>query len=155
MDWTLVPLLAIVCAAARSDLRHLRIPNSHVLVVLALFVLTAPFLPGWSELGARLLAAAIAFAVGFVLFVLRLFGGGDVKMLPAILLMVPSDNQLVFLQLFAGSLLVTSLGALALQRLPAAQRLGWQSVRTAGHVPVGVAMAGAVALLALVRLGPL
>ena len=145
----LLAVLPIILASAASDLRALIIPNSHVLTALALFLLAAPFLLAWPEILSRLITASITFAAGFVLFILRLFGGGDVKMMPVLLLFVPSTSLVQFLQLFAISLLIVSLGALMLQAAPVAKRLGWESTRMKRHVPVGVAMALSVALLAL------
>lgn len=151
---TLLALQAILVASTVSDLRHLRIPNTHVLLVIALFVVSAPLVLTWPEFASRILAAAIAFGIGFVLFALRLFGGGDVKMMAALLLLVPSAELVLFLRLFAVALLASSLAMLALQRLPAGQRPGWDSVRSAGHVPVGVSMALAVGLLLVFAEGP-
>lgn len=71
--------------------------NLHVLAVLCVFDV-APFLPSWSELALRLTAAALAFAAGFVLFALRMLGGGDVKMMAAVFLLVPASDNLLFLQ---------------------------------------------------------
>jgi prepilin peptidase CpaA len=149
----LLPALAVLVASAVSDLRHLRIPNSHVLLVLAIFVVTAPLVLTLPELGIRLLGAAIAFGIGFVLFALRLFGGGDVKMLSVVLLLVPSADVVLFLRLFAGALLISSLGMVVLQRAAVGDRLGWESFRRRGHVPVGVSIA--IAAICLVALAPL
>lgn len=148
----LLALIPVVTASAVTDLRQLRIPNSHVLLALGLFVLAAPFALDWPELSQRLLAGAITFAIGFVLFALRLFGGGDVKMMPVLMLFIPSQELVLFLRLFAPALLVVSLGALVLQSAPIFRGLGWESVRARRHVPVGVAMAVSVILLALVIL---
>lgn len=148
----LVGMLPILAASAISDLRHLRIPNSHVLMVLCVFAACVPFLPSWSELGLRLLAAGLAFASGFVLFAVRMFGGGDVKMMAAVFLLVPSADAVIFLQIFSASLLATSIGIMLLQRLPAGWRPSWQSAQLQDHVPVGVAIASSVALLCLYRL---
>jgi prepilin peptidase CpaA len=145
----LLPAIAVLAASASSDLRYLRIPNSHVLLMLGIFVVTAPFVLTLPELGTRLLAASIAFGVGFVLFALRMFGGGDVKMLSALLLLVPSPDIVLFLRFFAGALLISSLGMVVLQRVAVGERLGWESSRRRGHVPVAVSIFLATVCLVL------
>jgi prepilin peptidase CpaA len=141
----LLPLLAL---SAASDLRHLRIPNRHVLLALALFAVTAPLALTLPELGGRLAVAAVAFGLGFGLFALGLFGGGDVKLFPVLLLFIPMTDQILYLRLFSGALLVTCLGVAVLQRLPQPSRPGWTSAQLKGHVPVAVAMALSVVLYA-------
>lgn len=77
-----IGLTGFALAGALSDVRTRRIPNALVLAGLALaFVLRAAW--GISPLLEGLAGAAVAFAVGFPLFALRAFGGGDVKFLVA------------------------------------------------------------------------
>lgn len=143
----LLALVPIIASSAVTDLRHLRIPNSHVVLALILFVVSAPFVLTWPDLSHRLLAAAITFVIGFALFSLRLFGGGDVKMMPVVLLYIPPPDLILFLRLFAAALLVVTLAALIVQNAPIFKRLGWESVRAHRHVPVGAAMAISVIFL--------
>lgn len=143
----LVSVVPVLLASACTDLRSLRIPNSHVLLALALFAGTAPFLLVWPELSARLVTAALAFALGFVLFALRLFGGGDVKMMPVLLFFIPSQDLDLFLRLFAFALLAVSLAVLAIQSPAFANRRGGVGVKSRRHVPVGVAMALSTVML--------
>ncbi len=138
---------AVLAASAASDLRHLRIPNTHVLAVVAIFAASAPFALAAPEIGLRLAAGLVAFSLGFGLFALRLFGGGDVKMMAAVILLVPARALPVFLFSFSAALLLTTLGIVLLQRLELADRLGWESARTRGSVPVGVSIF--LAMLAL------
>lgn len=151
----LLALIPVLVASALTDLRSLRIPNTHVLLALAIFVLAAPFALAWPELYPRLIAAGITFAIGFVLFALRMFGGGDAKMMPVVMLYIPADDVVLYLRLFAAALLVVSLLALVVQKAPAFRNLGWASARNRRHVPVGVAMAASVMLLVAVRLWPI
>lgn len=145
----LMALVPVVVASAIADLRHLRIPNTHVLIALGLFVLAGPLTLSWAELSPRLLAAGITFALCFVLFAAGVIGGGDAKMMPVILLFIPSPGLVDFLRVFAIALGAVSLGALVVQRVPYFRRLGWKSAQAQRHVPVGVAMAIAVTLAAI------
>lgn len=143
----LLVLVPVLLASAVSDLRFLTIPNRHVLLGLGLFIVAAPFALAWPDLAPRLIAAAITFAIGFVLFALRLFGGGDVKMMPVVMLFIPAPDMVLYLRLFAAALLVVTLSALVLQNAPRFRNLGWESARNRRHVPVGVAIAASVLLL--------
>ena len=112
--------------AAVSDLQRFIIPNKISLSLVALYpaYLLAGLLGGtpvdW--LGG-LIAAAVVFAVGFALFSLRVFGGGDVKLLSAVSLYAGSQwlVPLIAITALAGGVL--SIGILAakmvsLSRLP-------------------------------------
>jgi prepilin peptidase CpaA len=144
----LLLFLPIVCTSAVSDFQHLKIRNVQILAGLALFVLAAPFLLEMEELSFRLLAAAVTFAFCFVLFSFRLIGGGDAKMMPVVLLFVPAGEVVLYLRIFAGALLLVSLGSLVLQRTPGFRPAGWTCVHKRRQVPVGVAMATSLAVLA-------
>jgi prepilin peptidase CpaA len=145
----LLALMPVIAFSAISDLRTLKISNLQVLTALALFVLFAPFLLDSGDLSMRLLVGAATFVIGFVLFAMRVIGGGDAKMMPAVMLFVPSDEVVLFLRIFAVTLGTVSLCMLVFQRTPAFRRIGWSSLQEQRHVPVGVAIAISVALLAL------
>jgi prepilin peptidase CpaA len=143
----LLIFLPIILASAVSDFQHLKIRNLQVLVAFGLFATASPFLLGIEELSIRLMAAALTFSICFVLFSLRLIGGGDAKMMPVVILFIPSGELVLFLRIFAGALLLVSLGSLFLQRTPGLRRPGWASAHDRRQVPVGVAMALAVVAL--------
>lgn len=131
--------------AGLSDLQRMRIPNGVSYAAIGLFVVTLPFLAP-PEILWRIAAAALVFVVGFGLWALRMFGAGDVKLLSALLLLVPVADLHLFSQVFAvcmllGLALVTSVRASGLLR-----QTGWVSMRAAGHFPMGIsiAMAGIV-----------
>jgi len=71
--------------AAVSDAIWRRIPNSSVLVVIALYAAWA-VLVGGAGLVPALIVAALALAVGFVLFTFKVWGGGDAKLFAAVAL---------------------------------------------------------------------
>jgi len=75
--------LAMAYAAA-SDLLTMTIPNRISLVLIAGFLLLAPLAGFTLELALKHLAVGAAvLAVGIALFALRIFGGGDAKLLAA------------------------------------------------------------------------
>ncbi|MDG4647341.1 prepilin peptidase [Roseibacterium sp. SDUM158017] len=139
----LTPLLLLapaLVAVAYCDLRYMKIPNALVMGALALFVVTAPML-GWSELGARVAAGASVLAVGFVLFAMRLFGGGDVKMMAALMLFVPSQTYTLFGLGFSAAMMAGIGIVLALRTVPALAGSSWVGLQQRGTFPMGISIA--------------
>jgi prepilin peptidase CpaA len=141
--------LPIIFGSAISDLQQFKIHNIQVLAAFSLFIMSSPFLLGMDEFSSRVLAAVITFGICFILFSLRLIGGGDAKMMPVVILFIPSGEVVLFLRIFAFNLLLVSLGALFIQRAPGLRRAGWTSAHERRKVPVGVAMAFSAAALAV------
>jgi prepilin peptidase CpaA len=138
---TLAPLLLVTIW---FDLRFLRIPNVLVGAVVATAIVLAPFLLTWPDSLTRIVVAGVVFAAGFAGFMCRLIGGGDVKMLAALMLFVPLNQMAAFCLLFAAALLI---GIGAVQALRAfAHRPGsiWGVLREKHRYPMGlsIGMAG-------------
>ncbi len=112
----------LVAAAAYSDVKNFTIPNVFSLSIVILYpayVLTAEVQPEWlTSIG----ISAIVLTLGFVLFALRICGGGDVKLFAASTLWAGPDLFVVFLALTAvtGGFIAVSLwvGHRAAQTLP-------------------------------------
>ncbi|GGL58236.1 prepilin peptidase [Wenxinia marina] len=145
--------LPVLAFAAASDVRKLRIPNWTALAGIAFFGLTLP-LVGWPEAGWRLLDAGTIFALGFGLWVLGLLGAGDVKLLSALLLLVPSTQAAAFAFTFAGAMMLCLTVMVTLQWSRALQSTGWVSMRAHGHFPMAtaIALAAPVHLLAMLAI---
>ncbi|WP_299391988.1 prepilin peptidase [Pelagibius sp.] len=85
-QFTVLAFAGLLIMAAASDCRNLTVPNRFSLALVALypsFVIAAGGTVDW--LGG-LICASAAFAIGFVLFALRLCGGADVKLFAAVTL---------------------------------------------------------------------
>ena len=82
----LTAFLGLVLWAAISDARGFRIPNAVSLALTALFFVRLLFVTPQAGLKAHLLTAAIAFSVLFAFFLAGKLGGGDTKLISAILL---------------------------------------------------------------------
>jgi prepilin peptidase CpaA len=82
LTWSTAYALLFLLAAA-SDAWSRKIPNWTVLGLVALFVAAVPF--GWlsSSWSAALLTSAVALAAGFALYVGKIMGAGDAKLLAA------------------------------------------------------------------------
>src|SRR5215510_13842598 len=97
----LVALGGLLVATAIQDIRHLTIPNRYCLAIALrypLYALTSTHGVDWFD-GA--LVGAAALGVGFVLFVMRLSGGGDVKFFAAISLWAGSHLIIDFVMVTA------------------------------------------------------
>ena len=80
---TILGFIALLSAAAFSDIRKLTIPNSYclgIVVCFPFFALTSPQPVDWSG---GLAVGGILLVVGFVLFTTGKVGGGDAKLLAA------------------------------------------------------------------------
>ena len=88
----------ILCLqAAVKDTLSLKITNGLNLSIAALFI-PAAFAAqiGWSVGGWHLLAGLIAFVISYMLFAFGLFGGGDAKMIPGVVLWIGPAGWLQF-----------------------------------------------------------
>ena len=151
--WLTGVLLAIIAAAAVSDIRSYTIPNAFPIVVAALFVLAVPLAGyGPAQIGWHLLSAVIGFVVGFLMFVFRLMGGGDVKLFAALALWTPPGvfaGLAVAVALAGGLLGAGVIAALWIRRRldPTAPGAGAAVSKT--RLPYGVAIFAGAAATAL------
>jgi prepilin peptidase CpaA len=111
--------------AAVSDVRTFEVPNGVSIAILAAF----PFLAvadgiGWEVAANHLLTGGAALVVGFGLFVARVMGAGDAKLLAAVSLWMgwPALAPYLFFVALAGG--VFSLLLVIFRRLPLPDGLG-------------------------------
>lgn len=78
--------IALLIAAAVSDITRYRIPNVIVYAIVAAFAVGAIFNFTWPAIVWPVLAGVAMFLLGAGLFALGLFGGGDVKLIAAMAL---------------------------------------------------------------------
>jgi prepilin peptidase CpaA len=147
-------LAPVLAAVAYFDLRYMRIPNALVLMALLLFLASAPFL-ALPEIGIRLAVAALVLVIGFALFAAGLFGGGDAKMMAALMLFVPSGSYTLFAYGFSMAMMAGIGLVLMLRCVPVLTRSSWVSLRQKGTFPMGIsiAMTGLMHPLAVASLG--
>lgn len=140
--------LALCLFAALHDVNSLTIPNWLNLALAALFIPAAVFsgLPIEILIG-HVLAGLAAFVIAFGLFAFRVFGGGDAKMIPAVMLWVGPSASMEFLFTMAvtGGLCAMVI-LLVRQTIPAAVVPGpiRAPFEEKAGVPYGVAIAAGV-----------
>ena len=89
---------ALCLFAALIDIETLTIPNWLNGWLAFLFVPTAIVaMPGWDVVGLQALVGVIAFIASVALFFLGVYGGGDAKFIPAVLLWVGPAGVAPFL----------------------------------------------------------
>ena len=144
--------LALCVFAAMHDVNRLTIPNWLNLMLAGLFVPAAAISGVPMEIiGGHLMVAALAFMVAFGLFAFNIFGGGDAKMIPAVMLWLGPDAGITFIFVMALAGGAFALLILSVRRLmPAAALPGLIRApfeENAG-VPYGVAIAAGVLVAA-------
>lgn len=151
---TLILLLgiALFVAAAYGDIKFLRIPNKLAIGVAALGVCRLLAIGDLNTAIYTISTSAIVFIVTFLLFWRGIFGGGDVKLLSATILLVGYHDLVPFLFIMGICGALVSLAVLFIHNyLPL-----WLGPRSAVLVPkiqlavpygVAIAAAGTVTLL--------
>lgn len=85
----LLAFLAGLLFAAVNDVRTMTIPNWLSIAYTVLFLPAALYVGlDWQGIGMHYLAGLIGLLVCFALFSVRIFGGGDAKLLPAVLIWI-------------------------------------------------------------------
>ncbi len=140
---------ALCLFAAIRDVETLTIPN-WLNAWLAFLFIPACILaaPGWDVAGWHLLAGVLAFVIAIAMFMGGLFGGGDAKMVPGVMLWIGPAGTMDFLYgtAIAGGVLV-GVVILARRLVPAHATPGFafETLQQGKGVPYGVAIAaGAV-----------
>lgn len=133
---------ALLLFAAASDMRSYLIPNRICLAIAALYPIY--WLAGYAggvpvDWSGGVLAGALMFAIGFVLFSVGVLGGGDVKLFSAVALWTGLNWLLPLVIIVGAAGGILSLGiigakAAMLMRLPADVRAVAYPSGTAGMV---------------------
>jgi prepilin peptidase CpaA len=142
--------LALCVFAALHDVNRLTIPNWLNLTIAGLFV-PAALVSGLplEMIGGHLMAGALAFVIAFALFAFRVFGGGDAKMIPAVVLWMGPAASLHFVYAMAvvgglcAAFLLVGKRLVPAEVVPGFMRAPFEP--KAG-VPYGVAIAGGALL---------
>jgi len=141
-----------------TDLRHYRIPNSLILILIAAYPFFALTQPSDAHVGWSLGIAGLFFLIGLGLFALNIMGGGDVKMICAVALWVGPLGVVDFVSAMAlvgaGMSLFMVLTPLRTSTAQLCATLGWHTAQDkimTDKLPYGVAIAagGLNALLPL------
>ncbi|MEM5518795.1 prepilin peptidase [Henriciella sp. AS95] len=138
--------LSLCVYAALRDIETLTITNGLNLTIAFLFfpaiIIAAP---GWDVFGGHMMAGAIAFVVSIFLFAFGVFGGGDAKMIPGVMLWLGPEATMPFVMTMAvigGGLAVCVILARKLVPAHAVPGFASETMQAGNGVPYGVAIAG-------------
>ena len=137
-----LPFVVALLDAAQSDLRRFHIANRVPLLLLAGFVPVA-LVEGfsWQEWLTHAGTGFTLLAAGILLFALKLWGGGDAKMLGTVALWIGLSGLSRFLLVMAMAGCALAVIALLIRRLPHRQA-GWRGrLARTNQVPYGLAIA--------------
>ncbi len=139
----LSPLMAVM---VWTDLRYMRIPNWLVLaaLVLAAGLALTGLMP---QIGLRLIAAAVMLAIGLALFAMRMMGGGDAKILAALMLFIPPAALPEFAMLLSAMMLVGAALVFGMRRVAGHPESTWVSLRASRRYPLGLSIGAAAMAL--------
>jgi prepilin peptidase CpaA len=144
--WLLGALLLVILAAASiSDIRDRTIPNWAILAIALLFVPWAIVAPDHTVLPA-LAAALAAFLISCSLYLFRVVGAGDSKLLTAVALFVGLNELprfLIFVVLAGGVMAAASLLSRPVRALVMFQMRGKGNYGRG--IPYGIAISAAAA----------
>jgi prepilin peptidase CpaA len=109
----LIIFFGLLSYAAVSDLLTMRIPNWLNAAIATTWLVYALLLPlDWTEIGYRVVWALGVFMVAACMFYRGWMGGGDVKMIPAVMLWIPHAHYyelLAVVSMFGGMLAISVL----------------------------------------------
>jgi prepilin peptidase CpaA len=133
----LVITAGVLFYAALTDLKHFKIRNELILVLIGLFILHALLSGRWASAHWNLAFAVFMFAIMLYFYSQNAMGGGDVKILTVAFLWIGVDCALVFAVLMA----IFSIAHVA------AGKFGWAKVQQVGErkrIPLAPSVAGAL-----------
>jgi Flp pilus assembly protein protease CpaA len=125
-----------------TDLKTLKIQNSNIIILFALFAAHACVLRSGLEITLNVLLASVVFAASIFFYARKLIGGGDVKLLCVICLWVETRFALLF------SIALLTFVGMHLSAL----KIGWihnNSSGTPRTIPFGPALAAAAITVTL------
>ncbi|SFE10992.1 prepilin peptidase CpaA [Sulfitobacter brevis] len=147
VSWIIAPLLVCVIL---YDMRFMRIPNRLVLVILVVAVGSLAFSVSLEQIVWRAAAAAVVFVFGLTLFALRLMGGGDVKLLAVLTLLIPTDALAVFALVLSVGIVAGVVLLMVLRAALKNRETGWRGIEDHSRFPLGLSIGlSGLAFLAL------
>lgn len=143
--WFLTFAAPLSLWVAWTDLSSMRIPNKSVLLLVAGFLIVAPFVLPFADIGWRMLQLVIVLVVGFVMNALRMIGGGDAKFAAAMAPFVAAGDVLQLFYAFAAILIASFVVHRVARATPAIRNLvpNWASWTHKGFpmgFPLGTAL---------------
>jgi prepilin peptidase CpaA len=152
----LIPVLPIAIWAAVSDMKRMKIPNTAVLAMAAVWPLTGWLLVPFAGWLWGLALMVIVFVLGYLIYLTGTFGAGDAKYSAAMAgLFVGGRIGDILLIVFVCMVMALILHR-GLRSIPAVQRAtpDWVSWTQRRYFPFGLALSGMVVFYLLAAIWP-
>ncbi len=150
--WFLPFVLPICLYVAWSDMKYMKIPNTSVLALLAVFVVVGLIALPLELYFWRYANFALVLLIGFLMTAARLVGAGDAKFAAAMAPFIAPQDGMLVLTLFAAVLLAAYVAHKIAGSIPAVRKAtpDWVSWSVGNKkFPMGLALGGTLAFYLL------
>lgn len=130
----------LLAAVILLDLRVMRLPNKLAIVFVIVFVATVAWMLPLDVLAWRFGVAFGVLLVGMAANAARLLGGGDVKILSALALFIPSENLLSYAFVFCLCVIAGIIALLCVRKLWPNPDSAWRGLRPKERYPLGISI---------------
>jgi prepilin peptidase CpaA len=132
-------LAALMAAVIWCDLKFMRLPNLLVLMLVVVFAATV----AWT-LPLVVLGVALAVLVlGAMANAAKLLGGGDVKVLAALVLFFPTEQLLAFAFTLCICMIAGIVALVMLRRILRGKGATWRGLQEGARYPMGLSIGAA------------
>jgi prepilin peptidase CpaA len=151
--WFILPVLAIGIWVAWSDMKFMKIPNSAVLALAAVFIVIGPIALPLNAYLWGLALGLITLVAGFIASALRVVGAGDSKFAAAMAPFFAESSPALVFVLFSVCLLAAFFAHRLMRMVPPfrAATVDWASW-THRKFPMGLALSGTLSFYFLLGL---
>jgi prepilin peptidase CpaA len=153
----LVPVLPIALWVAGSDMKRMKIPNTAVLALAAVWPLLGWLaVATWTAWFWGFALMAIVLVAGYLLYLTGTFGAGDAKYAAAMAPVFVGADIVWLLLLIAACLIGALIAHRIMRRIPAVRRMtpDWKSWTERRYFPLGFALSGIVVFYLVAAIWP-
>ncbi|MCY4643113.1 MAG: prepilin peptidase [Bacteriovoracales bacterium] len=117
-------LLIQLVVVAWIDIRHRKIPNTWIILNIVTFIFLILALPNPYAPSLQTFAYPLSFlALGFVLFLLNIMGGGDSKFLASFFLLIPTNRHETFFVVLLYTTIAVTFGLFLINSIRSRKKL--------------------------------
>lgn len=136
-------LAALMAAVIWCDLKFMRLPNLLVLMLVVVFAATVTWKLPLAVLGARVGVALAVLVLGAMANAAKLLGGGDVKVLAALVLFFPREQLLAFAFTLCICMIVGIVALVMLRRILRGKGATWRGLQEGARYQMGLSIGAA------------
>lgn len=136
-------LAALMAAVIWYDLKFMRLPNLLVLMLVVVFAATVAWTLPLAVLGVRVGVGLAVLVLGAMANAAKLLGGGDVKVLAALVLFYPREQLLAFAFTLCICMIVGIVALVMLRRILRGKGATWRGLQEGARYPMGLSIGAA------------